>query len=78
MKNSATIIYIFSEKEEDSIRLNSKLVPQSWRAKIEDALASFMSQLVISIVVTLFNQLIKIKKFECLSGFCYPNKSEAR
>jgi len=73
MKNSATTIEIYSEKE-----ANSKIVPLSLKCKIADALSSFMSQLVISIVVTLFTQLIKIKALACLSGFCYPNKSEAR
>ena len=78
MKNSATTIGIYSEKEENSNRTNSKLVTLSLKDKIADALSSFMSQLVISIVVTLFTQLIKIKALACLSGFCYPNKSEAR
>ena len=77
MKNSASIIGIFSEKEENSKKANSKLLPLSLKDKIADALSSFMSQLVISIVVALFTQLIKIKSLECLSGFCY-NKSEVR
>lgn len=72
MKNSATTIGIYSEKE-----ANTKIMPLSLKGKIADALSSFMSQLVISIVVTLFTQLIKIKALECLSGFCY-NKSEVR
>jgi len=72
MKNSATIIGIYAEEA------NSKLVPLSLKDKIADTLSSIMSQLVISIVVTLFTQLIKIKALACLSGFCYHNKSEAR
>lgn len=73
MKNSVTIIGICSKKEE-----NSKLVTLSLNDKIAETLSSFMSQLLISIVVILFTQLIKIKALKCLSGFCYHNKSEAR
>jgi len=78
MKNSLTTIEVYSEKEEDSNQTNSKLLPISLKDKIADALSSFMSELVITIVVTLFTQLIKIKEFECLFGFCYHNKSKVR
>ncbi|WP_395050218.1 hypothetical protein [Flavobacterium sp.] len=78
MKNSATTIGIYSEKKENSRGENSKMLPLSLKDKIADALSSFLSELVISIVVTLFNQLIKIKALECLSGFCYHNISESR
>ena len=78
MKNSATTIGICSGKKANSNETNAILVPLSLKDKIADALSSFMSQLVISIVVMLFTQLIKIKALECLSGFCYPNKSKAR
>ena len=73
MKNSATTIVICSERE-----TNSKLGTLSLKDKTADAISYFMSQLVISIVVTLFTQLIKIKALECLSGFCYPYKSKTR
>lgn len=74
MKNSTTKKRIFFEKEENS-RKNPKSALLSLNDKIVDALSYFMSQLVISMVVTLFTQLIKIKSLACLSGFCY-NKSE--
>lgn len=78
MKNSTTTIERCSENEEISIESYSKIVPVSLKDKIADALSSFISKLIFSIVVTLFTQFIKIKAFECLSGFCYHNKSEVR
>jgi hypothetical protein len=78
MKNSATTIGIDSEKEVNSNEPNLKLGTKSLKDKIANTISSFMSQLVISIVVALFTQLIKIKALACLSGFCYHNKSEAR
>jgi hypothetical protein len=74
MKNSTTTKGIHSQKEENS-RKNPKSVLLSLNDKIVDALSSFMSQLLFSMVVALFTQLIKIKSLACLSGFCY-NKSE--
>lgn len=78
MKNRATTIEMYCEKVENPNEPISKLIPLSLKDKIADALSSFISELVISIVVTLFNQLIKIKALECLSGFCYHNISESR
>jgi hypothetical protein len=72
----ATTIKIPSE-EVNSNDTNSKLGFLSLKDKMVDALSSFMSELVITIVVAIFTQLIKIKSLACLSGFCYSNKSKA-
>jgi len=76
MKSSATTMGICFENEHSN-ETNSKLAALSLKGKIVDALSSIVSQLVISIVVTLFTQIIKFKPFECLSGFCYHNKSKS-
>jgi hypothetical protein len=75
MFTQATTIKIPSE-EVNSNDTNSKLGFLSLKDKMVDALSSFMSELVISVVVAVFSQLIKIKSLECLSGFCYHNKSK--
>jgi hypothetical protein len=72
----ATTIKIPSE-EVNSNDTNSKLGSLSLKDKMADTLSTFMSELVISIVVAIFTQLIKIKSLECLSGFCYHDKSKA-
>lgn len=78
MKNSPTTIEICTEKEVDYNESYSKIASQNLKDKTADVAMSFISQMVFSIVVFLFTQLIKIKAFECLSGFCYHNKSEIR
>jgi len=77
MKSSATTMGICSENEHSN-ETNSKLANLSLKCRIADVLSSMLSQLVISIVVALFTQLIKFKSLECLSGFCYPNKSNSQ
>jgi len=78
MYNQVTTMEILSEKGKNSNESNSKLGILSLKDKIADALSSFMSELTISIVVTIFSLLIKIEGLKCLSGFCYHNKSKKR
>jgi hypothetical protein len=76
MKNSATTFETLYIKTEDCITATPILLKLNMLDKIADAYYSLMSKIIISIVVALFTQLIKFKSFECLSGFCYHNKSE--
>jgi hypothetical protein len=76
MKNSATTFEISYLKEIDCNTTTPILLKLNTLDKIADVYYSLLSKIVISIVVALFTQLIKIKSLECLSGFCYHNKSE--
>lgn len=78
MNNSATTFEISYIKAEDCNTATPILLKLNTLDKIAGVYYSLLSKIVISIVVALFTQLIKLKSFECLSGFYYHNKSEIR